>query len=179
MALTIPNRFFPGTLTDGDQVNADFDAVAAYVNGSLETVATHNSDLALLPKGKMGYAQVTATQGSITTPVVDLTSLTLTFTALASRYYRVSGFGLFASTVADDMFTVTITDGAGTQLQQASIQLRVANVSQLWTIQYVVQPGAGSKTYKLRSVRATGTGTGTLTAGATFPNFILIEDIGL
>lgn len=178
MALTIPNRFFPGTLTDADLVNADFDAIAAYVNGSLETVATHNSDIALLPKGKMGYAQVTANQGSITT-VVDLTSLTLTFTALASRYYKVTGFGLIQSTVADDMFTVTITDSGGTQLQQASIQLRVANVTQMFIVQYVVQPGAGSKTYKLRAARASGSGTGTLTAAATFPAFILAEDIGL
>jgi hypothetical protein len=178
MAITIPNIFVPNTLVQSTPVNSNFSTIETYINTTLETASAHNADIALLPKGKMGYAQITANQTGITS-VVDITSLTLTFTALASRYYRVSGFGLIQSTVADDMFAVTVTDSGGTGLQQASIQLRVANVSQLWTISYVVQPGAGSKTYKLRAQRASGTGSGTITASATFPNYILIEDIGL
>jgi len=180
VALTIPNRFFPGTLADADQVNADFDAVAAYVNSSLETVTTHNSDIALLPKGKVsgGYVQVTANQGSITT-IVDLTSLTVTFTALASRYYKITGYGQLQSTVANDTAILTIADGAGTQLQQTNVVLPVANASEALMTQIAIQPGAGSKTYKLRAARNTGTGTITFAAGATFPGFILIEDIGL
>src|SRR5262245_32050604 len=44
-----------------------------------------------LPGGVIGYVAVTSSQGSITT-IVDLTSLTITFTALADRRYRVTGF---------------------------------------------------------------------------------------
>jgi hypothetical protein len=178
VALTIPNRFFPGALTDADQMNANFDAVSAYVNSTLETSASHASDIALLPKGKMGYVQVAANQAGITT-ITDLTSLTLTFTALASRYYKITGWCLIQSTVADDVFAVHITDGAGTQVQQGSQHLRVANATQVCAPQIVLQPGAGSKTYKLRMSRLVGTGTGTLAATATYPAFILIEDIGL
>lgn len=179
MAYVTPNVFVPNTLVQSTPVNANFAGLENYINTTLETSAAHASDIALLPKGKVGYAQVTANQGSITNVIVDLTSLTLTFTAAASRYYKITGYGLLATTVADDMFAVSITDGAGTQLQQASCQIRVATVTQFFIVQVVVQPGAGSKTYKLRCVRTTGTGTGTLTASATFPAYILIEDIGL
>jgi hypothetical protein len=175
MALTIPNRFFPGTLVDADQMNANFDSVVAYANSSLETVATHNSDIALLPKGKMGYVQVTASQGSITT-VVDLTSLTLTFTALASRYYRVTGFVFaFTSTVSTDRCDFSITDGAGTRVQRGGFMCAAGSGG---VVQVVLQPGAGSKTYKLRAERV-GTGTITMNSDATSPCFILIEDVGL
>jgi len=43
----------------------------------------------------------------------------------------------------------------------------------------VIQPGAGSKTYKLSAQRLGGTGTGSTAASATFPSLILVEDIGL
>ena len=178
MAYTTPNVFVPNTFVQSTPVNANFTGLENYINTTLETAAAHTADIALLPKGKMGYAQVTANQGSITA-IVDLTSLTLTFTALASRYYKITGFGLLQTTVADDVFAIHITDGAGTQLQQASQHLRVANATQASIPIAIVQPGAGSKTYKLRASRLTGTGTGTLTASSTFPAFIVIEDIGL
>jgi len=179
MAVTVPNRFFPGSLTDADDVNENFDTLTAYINSTLETTATHNSDVALLPKGKVAYATTTTATGSITTAVVDLTGLSVTFTALASRYYKITGWVLFQTTVADDSFAVFIRDGSGTQLQQASQHFRLASVTQFVSPVVVIQPGAGSKTYKLSAQRLGGTGTGSTAASATFPSLILVEDIGL
>jgi hypothetical protein len=178
MAVTVPNRFFPGSLTDADDVNENFDTLTAYINSTLETTATHNSDLALLPKGKVGLASITASTATYTTTITDL-GLSVTFTALASRFYKITGVVLIQSTVADDSVALYIRDGSGTQLQQASQQLRLASVSQVVTAMVTVQPGAGSKTYKLSSNRLTGTGNVNVVAGATFPAFILVEDIGL
>jgi hypothetical protein len=177
MALTIPNRFFPGTLTDADQVNADFDAVAAYANSSLETVATHNSDIALLPKGKVAYTQTTTVIGGITT-VVDI--VTATWTALASRYYKITGYATTTSTVAGDEIDVLLTDNTPTTIQLA--RQRIGGTGSLYLFHspmIVIQPGAGSKTYRLRILRSSGTGTVTHTPVATDPAFILVEDIGL
>jgi hypothetical protein len=42
----------------------------------------------------------------------------------------------------------------------------------------VIQPSAGSHTYKLQAARAIGTGNVTLNASAVSPAFILAEDIG-
>jgi hypothetical protein len=178
MAITIPNIFVPNTLVQSTPVNANFSTIETYINTQLESASAHAADIALLPKGKIGFVQVTANQGSITT-VVDLTSLTVTWTAVASRYYKITGWGLIQTTVADDVFAISITDGGGTQSQQANVHLRVANQASFSMPQVVIQPGAGSKTVKLRALRVTGTGTGTLVASSNNPAFILVEDIGL
>jgi len=177
MALTIPNRFFPNTVADADQVNADFDAVAAYANSTLETVATHNSDIALLPKGKVAFTQTTAVVSGITV-VTDI--VTATFTALASRYYRITGYATATSSVAGDEIDVTLTDNTPTTIQLA--RQRIGGTGALYMFFspiVVVQPGAGSKTYRLRILRSSGTGSITHTPATTDPAFILIEDIGL
>ena len=178
MAITIPNIFVPNTLVQSTPVNANFSTIETYINTTLETAAAHTADIALLPKGKMGIASITANTATYTTTITDL-GLSVTFTALASRFYKITGVVLIQSSVADDSVALYIRDGAGTQLQQASQQLRLASVSQVLTATVTVQPGAGSKTYKLSSNRLTGTGNVNVVAGATFPSFILIEDIGL
>lgn len=178
MALAVTYTFVAGTTIQAAQANQNFDDVENYVNANLELKSDHASDIALLPKGKMGYASVTADQTPITT-VVDLTSLTLTFTAVASRFYRITGYCNAQSTVATDRIDLQITDSTPTQLQLFAGAPNAANQAIGMLAQVVVQPGAGSKTYKLRMARGVGTGTITMKAAATFPAFILIEDIGL
>jgi len=46
-------------------------------------------------------------------------------------------------------------------------------------VQLITQPGAGSKTYKLRALRAGAAGTLALNDADSAPGFILAEDIGL
>lgn len=179
MAFVTPNVFVPNTLVQSTPVNANFTAIENYINTTLETSAAHASDIALLPKGKVGYVQVVANQAGITT-IVDLTSLTLTFTAVASRYYKITGaVASFSSTVADDTAALYITDGAGTQIQAMTDIMRPASLGVSIIAMAVIQPGAGSKTYKLRAARVAGTGSLTMGAAATQPAFLLIEDIGL
>lgn len=178
MALVVPITLVANTLASADDVNTNFDAVESYVNGSTETITAHNADIALLPKGKQGYAQVTANQGSITT-VVDLSGLSVTFTALASRYYRITGQIIVASTTATDRIDMIIADGAGTQLNVIFGNPAVANQAITLHGSHIIQPGAGSKTYKLRCQRGVGAGTVTMTGAANTPDWILVEDIGL
>lgn len=130
------------------------------------------------PWGRIADAQVTANQGSITT-IVDLTSATVTFTALANRRYHIYAQCLPQSTVADDSVSLSITDGSNNVLnRQDSGAIHTATTPTQLQCQALVNPGAGSVTYKLRMNRAAGSGTVTNNAVATIPTFIIVEDIG-
>jgi hypothetical protein len=123
-----------------------------------------------------GYAQVIANQATITTEV-DLTGLTVTVTTIANRRYRISFQCLTNRTVADGETTVRIKEGA-TQLGQSNIKPATAATNNFHVGAVVITPTAGSHTYKLTMTSDSGTGSSTMTAGATFPAYILIEDVG-
>lgn len=128
--------------------------------------------------GWIGYVQVTANQTSITS-LVDITSLTLTVTALASRYHKTTMFlGSLASTVSADSVNAHITDGSNVDKQIAGVTLGAAGAGATMIVQVVETGWSGSTTRKGRIERAAGTGTITLGAAATQPAFLLIEDMG-
>ncbi len=129
--------------------------------------------------GTLGYVQVTANQTTITTEV-DLTSLTLTTTFTANRRIKITGACHLQSTVGTDEGALHITDATPTVIQVANTGDPgnvVGNPGHAYCSAKVT-PAAGSKLYKLRALRANGTGTFTMVASATTPAFILIEDIG-
>lgn len=132
---------------------------------------------AAFPNGSLGYAQVVANQGSITT-TVDLTGLTVTTAVLAAgRRLRITGFVPdVQSTVNTDSVTLFIFEGA-TQLNQMNVNIAVAQGSGLIAM-VVVQPSAAAHTYKLSMARLAASGTLTMVAGVTAPAWILVEDIG-
>ncbi len=159
--------------------------VATILRGQEGTVArshpagtfwVHGATAAELAVGQAAYAQVTANQGSIasTTPV-DLTGLSVTFTAVAGRRYRVEGRVLMQSSIGTDIARLTLATGAGVRVQLDDQTL--AHLKSLY-IPHFVTPGAGSTTYKLQASRAVGTGTITMTADPTFPAYIAVEDAG-
>ncbi len=128
------------------------------------------------PWGIVGYKEVTANQGSITT-LVDLTSLTITFTAAANRRYRIKGKIELSSTVGDGAFQLFITDSTPTTYTRATGP--IASTAGFTVFAETVESfAAGTITIKLRLERTSGTGTYTMGASATSPAFILIEDIG-
>lgn len=123
-----------------------------------------------------GYVEVTANQTGIAAST-DLTSLTITFTAGASRRYKVTGVAHFAynaGTVSG--LQLQIKDGGGTVKQRAWGTSLVSGQTVTLTATAVLVPGAGSVTYKLTCLPTSGTVD--LIAAATDPAFILVEDIG-
>lgn len=142
----------------------------AAVSGEVLTAANVNK----LPGGWIGYSEVTAGQGSITTSV-DLTGLTVTVTVGSSRRIRVEGRVLIASTVTGDIIGLGVNEGA-TSL--ASGQLYAATSATTLTAEVILTPTAGSHTYKLTAGRAAGSGTVGTTASSTAPAYILVEDLG-
>lgn len=145
-----------------------------FADGNTLTAAQVNG----LAQGTLGYAQVTANQATITA-AVDLTSLTLTVTLVASRRIRIVGDVSFTSSVAADNALLLILDGA-TTLNQRTVAIPAITTPNSYgcRVEAVVQPSAGSHTYKLQAQRNGGSGNITMVASATQPAFILVEDIG-
>ena len=130
-----------------------------------------------LPKGVLGYAQVTANQGSITTGS-DLTGLSVTVTVAAGRRLKITGFAAFNASVANEGNTFQIREST-TVLNSVLTMLTNATIQETAVVYAVVAPTVGAHTYKLYDLRQFATGTHSLIASATSPAFILVEDIGV
>ena len=127
-----------------------------------------------LPGGWIGYAEVTANQGSITTEV-DLTGLTVTVTVASTRRLRIVGEVMLANATADAISVLRL-HADGVQIQSRTAAKAGAGTDQGVHIGAVVTPSAGAHTYKLRGWAVSGTVT--LSASATSPAFIYVEDVG-
>jgi len=131
--------------------------------------------LAELPKGEIGYAQITADQTGITTET-DLTGLSVAVTVPAGRRIRISAEVLLLSTVEADALGLEIKEDAA-YLRRARARAHADNNVTVST-SVILTPSSGAHTYKLVALRVSGTGTVTVTAAASYPAFILVEDLG-
>lgn len=126
----------------------------------------------------LGYAEVTANQGSITTPATDLTGLSVTVVVPDGRRIKVTGqIRGVASSVNDDRALFHVREST-TTLNSVVLATDPAggNTGMGGQVLWVGSPSAGSHTYKL-SMESADSGTLTMNAAATFPAFILVEDI--
>lgn len=129
-----------------------------------------------LPGGWIGYAEAVADQTGITTEV-DLTSLSVTVTVNTARRIRITAYlPNVTTTVAADIARLSLKEG-GTLLNLAQRTVTTTNGATV-RAEWVGTPTAGAHTYKATIVRQSGTGTLVSSAGATFPAFILVEDLG-
>jgi hypothetical protein len=131
--------------------------------------------------GAAGYAQITANSANTATSatIVDIAGLAVTFTAVAGRRYKVTVHAGISSTVANDRGLIYIREGT-TNLgfyQGGQLVTAASTYTHDFTA-VVVNPSAGAHTYKVSHSRLSGTGTLTMTASATGPAFIIVEDIG-
>lgn len=152
-----------------------------YVAGDTLTAANMN----LLPGGleSGGYAEVTANQTTITSEA-DVTSLTVTWTAVSARRYRTS-FCLNVSAQSSvpgsgEYMRIYITDGSNTHKFESTAPDPAGTDDRVTIVGSVVETGlSGSTTRKLRAQRADGTGHAmSVLAASTYPAYILVEDIG-
>jgi hypothetical protein len=131
------------------------------------------------PWGRQAHLARVADQTGIGTSATDLTSLTVTFTAVANRYYKISADVFFLQNTSGGLVTVTIntgSSGAGTVL--ATRAVNTENGARFVSLSAVAihTPSAGSVSYHLRGF--TSANTVDLKASATQPSLILVEDIG-
>ena len=148
------------------------------------TAAAHNNGVAWVHgpvasdfDSVLGYAQVTANQTGIGTAATDLTGLAVTVTVpYAQHRVKITGFCGWSSASSAVLAILNIQEGA-TVFQQVASQNAAASTNMGVTAQAVIIPTAASHTYKLALSISAGTSPQML-AGATFPAFILVEDLG-
>ena len=142
-----------------------------FTAGNILTAAQMNR----LPWGIMGYAQATANQAGITT-AVDLTGISVTFTAASTRYYRTTFYTFSVVQATSNSFPeIRITDGSNVQ-KQSGVFLLNAGAQAPYSISVVETGLSGSITRKARATVPAGSMT--VAASSTSPMFIVVEDIG-
>ena len=148
--------------------NTDFTA------GAVLTAAQQNR----FGRGIMAFRNRTTNTAALSADTVTIAAIS--FTAVANRYYKISYYepqaiGAGALTYCD----VTIRQGTtvgGTLLTLGALSPS-ATVRDSALVEYVGTFTAGSVNI-VASVAPNGGGTVTLTSGATFPAFLMVEDIG-
>jgi len=135
------------------------------------------------PRGVMAYAESTADY-TLTTSDVIATGMSVTFTAVANRYYRITYYEPQVQTpLAVSGFTnlsIKDTNAAGATLSYGRLQTSAALMmtGNVCVIDVRTFGSSGSQTMVgTASVNVT-TGAPTLQRDATFPAFMLVEDIG-
>ena len=145
-----------------------------FSTGQVLTSANANA----FPFGVMALAtNTTGSQAGVTT-AVDLTSMTVTWTAIADRNYKVTYHIYAVPTVTNACFTVNLQEGA--TIKQISIANGgVATVGSTLNGLFVGTFSAGSVTLKLTGARTAGsTGSFTFAPAGVLPYTLLVEDIG-
>lgn len=141
-----------------------------YVAGDVLNAAEMNA----LPGGFLGHAQAVANQASIGVGPTDVTSLSIGVTVAASRRIKVTAKFVTSQQTSIAIQTMRIQEG-GTELQRSVSSPGVGEFVSTLLVAFLT-PSAGAHTYKLTA--GTSAGTMTVEAAATYPAFILVEDIG-
>lgn len=128
-----------------------------------------------MPWGFVDQATDSAAQTLIGTSIIDLVSLTVTYTAIANRRYKITAIVRFGTSSAALTVYLILADAASSQLDAEPASLSGGAWEAVGTILFVETPTAGSVTRKLRAVTTTGTVTGKFGGGTAR---LLIEDIG-
>lgn len=147
--------------------NTDFSA------GAILTAQQQNN----FPRGVMAIGTRTAATGVLAVDTVTISAIT--FTAVANRNYRISyyepqGIGAVGTTFSD------VRIRSGTTTAGTLLTLGVNNATNTQRASSMVQ-GVFTFTAGAQNIVATaGPNAGTInfSAGATFPAFLMVEDLG-
>ena len=143
-----------------------------FVSGAILTAAQMNN----LPWGSAGYASNTTLSQNVTS-LTDITSLSVAFTAVTGRIYKVEGWVFFSTTEGTNPGNLYIRNGS-TTLNLSTTNLQISATAYSAYVCYVGTFTAGATTLKLSAARAAGSGTLTASSSSTNPAQILVTDIG-
>lgn len=149
-----------------------------FSSGAVLTAAQQNR----FPRGIMSLA-TSATNYTLTTSTVIATGMTVTFTVVANRYYKITYLepSVETSTVSGSFTQLTIrsNNAAGTQLASGLITTPAAAKNNGAVIASIIYSGsAGSTTFVGCAITSSTTGTPVLNRNAFQLAYLLVEDIG-
>lgn len=172
----IPTRYAGGT-SGGPPSTGTFDVGhwVTDVTGTIWICVTAGSPGTWtdVSSGKeLGYAEITANPTAVSgTTVVDITGLSITFTARSRPIVVVSYcMGALNNTATARTENLLITDDANNTKQSGKLYLNASALSASITPRYRYSPTPGnSYTFKIRAGGSNAASNFTLQAGATFP----------
>ena len=177
--------YFATTTARDTAITSPEDGMVAYIgsNDSSEGLYTYNGTSWRrgpgwnAPWGRVGSAVASANQTGIGAATVDVTSLTVTWTAVANRYYRTTVIiPVFSQATSNSYVTLLITDGTPTTKQTAQMFTPAGYDITMTAFALESNIAAGSTTRKARI--STTAGTGIITGSSTAVPTIIVEDMG-
>ena len=132
------------------------------------------------PRGVMATASSTANY-TLTTSAVIATGMTVTFTAVTGRNYRITYFEPEAQTpniAGSSTASIKITNAAGTRLTLGKVSTVSTLMTGTLTVVYVGTLTAGSITIVGTAETSSTSGAPSFVRSATSPAQITVEDIG-
>lgn len=166
----------PSSPTEGRAVwETDTDKLHVYTTATTGWVPPWN-----LPWGVQAVATMTANQSSISSTEIDITGLSVTFTAVANRRYRsMLALPIFSNGGGSTTtFGAFITDGSNTRKGQTNLSVPAVSDAHATVWAWETGLSAGSVTRKGRVITTVGGSSGVLIATASVPAFLLVEDVG-
>ena len=139
-----------------------------FVSGAILTAAQQNA----FGFGIVGLATVSANYAPTST-ASDFASVT--FTAIANRYYKYSLIVPGADSDASRTLTISLVDSANTSVNSGSQTLRGSGLLDLLSFTTIRTETAGSLTRKIRMSTSAGNAS---MCSANSIGFFLVEDIG-
>ena len=166
-AITVPVVGMVSTLT----TNTSAEGVEVYNSASQWRLPWN------MPWGRVGSAVATTNQTSIGSSATDVTSLSVTWTAVANRYYRTTVIiPVFSQLGSNGIVNLLITDSTPTTKQSVNLQATAGTDVNIQAFVLESTITAGSTTRKAR-ILTTG-GSGTVTANTANVPTIIVEDLG-
>lgn len=152
-----------------------------FTTGDVFTATQANA----FPFGVVGRA-VSSTDYTLTTSTAVATGMTVTFTAIANRYYKITYMEpqVQTSTVAntDTNISIRVTNAAGTLLNQGFVRTETGSQQDTGTITLVTTSTFSAGSVTIVGCAKTGSTTGAPVLGrgaaAAGPALLLVEDIG-
>ena len=150
--------------------------MATFVSGEVVTAAKLNQITTDINSTKRSwYATTNTTDQTGISAVADITGLSVTWTADATRLYRISvNVGLFKATTAN-FGNVHITDASNVIKLSRSVWMAISDYSQV-AVDWIESGLSGSVTRKARA--DAGSGTINIINSFTRNGIIMVEDIG-
>lgn len=127
-----------------------------------------------MPWGHVASATTSTVTNGVGSSYTDVTGLSVTWTAVTNRRYKVTGY-LDTANATASVARLAITDSSN-NLKAQSQQTLAANDAASQTVHELFTGSAGSTTRKLR-IQFTA-GTGGTQSNVYGPHLILVEDIG-
>ena len=152
----------------------DTDKLLTYTTATTGWVAPWNT-----PWGRIGSAASTAATSSIGSSNTDVNGLSVTWTAVANRYYLTTVMvPIYQQTTAAGVAYLSVADGSNNEKIVSQVTCPAGSAATL-TVRILETVTAGSTTRKARIKQDGGGGaTGAIAYASNYPATILVEDLG-